>query len=684
MKKKVLLSLSILLAMAVTGCNTSYSSEQKPTGGPGDGAPSNPSNSQSSSASSSNSASSIETIDDGDYIPDVNDEFIYFITNDTLEKGEYDSEKDEYTFSITGDNWEQIYVNTPEKTIILELNETTITDYKNSPIFVQDCEKIEISAKKNTVNRIVDHRDMMTVNYTTQGTGAIYVNNGDLKLKGAGEMIVESTYYNGIHCKDDIKIQKQDLTVIAVAHGIRGNDSITITSGTIDISCGGDGLHTSNSEISSKANQKGNVTINGGTLTINSWGDAIAAAYDAIFQEADGETISATLKTNKYSSYDGEVAVTSSNNFYLKMSSSVYSNGGYTYAAYINERWYPATYKGTQSNQGGGMPPMRAPNDRPGQSSTYYIYELEKPSGASSFTLYRFQGSGVTDFSTTSYNAVSDVKAFNDNYDMVQINSISSGKISFGSWGNYSSGNNNGADVSAKGIKADNAISIVSGTIDIKAYDDAIHANNDEPLDEEDAEPLGNINISGGNLTLYASDDGVHADGTLTISGGQTNVTYSYEGLEGNVINITGGESFVYGTDDGVNATAGNKSPAINVSGGLLDVEVSTSGDTDGIDSNGTLNITGGAVIVKGPGTAGQTGSPAAAVDTDGAITISAGSLIVFGGIERNPTSSVTRTLISSSSIAAGSHTISFASQSYTTTLKSNCKGCIISKVIIT
>ena len=606
------------------------------------------------------------------YVPDTTDGTIYFITEDTLSNGTYDATADEYTFSLSG-SYKQLYVNAPDKTIVVELNGVNIENGTNSPIYVADSGDIEISAKKSTTNAIKDTRPLFTEE-DDQGKGAIYVANGDLKLKGTGTLNITSTYYNGIHCKDDVKIQKQTLNVTAPNHGIRGNDSVTVTSGTINITCGGDGLHSENSDISSKGNQKGNVTINGGTLTINSWSDAIQAAYNAVIEETDSTVpIAITAKTNKYSSYSGDTVETSASSFYLKMSSSVYSSGSYTYAALINGNWYKANYKGTQSSGGGGRPGG-------GGSSTYYIYEIEKPSSATSFTLYRFQGSNVTSFSTESYNAVSDAKAFNGAYDMVTISSVSGGKINFGSWGNYASGNTNGADVSAKGIKAENEIYIKSGTINIQAYDDAIHANNDG-LIENGETPLGNVHISGGTLTLNASDDGIHADGVLNISGGNTKIETAYEGLEGNVINVSGGETFVYATDDGVNATKGSSSPAINVSGGYLDVEVPSNGDTDGIDSNGTYKQTGGVVITKGPGSAsGSGGGGAFALDTDGAVTISSGTLIVFGGIEqKSPSTSLTKTLCSSTTVKAGSHTVSFSGgTSYTSVLKNSTNGCVV------
>ena len=613
------------------------------------------------------------------YVPDTSDTNIYFITNDTLSNGTLAD--GEYTFTINS-NYKQIYVNAPDKVIVVELGGVTIENNSNSPIFVQDCDKLELSAKKNTVNNIKDTRATYTEDVDGQGKGAIYVENGDLKLKGTGTLNITANYLNGIHGKDDVKIQKQTLNITAVNHGIRGNDSVEIVSGNINISCGGDGLHSENSDISSKGNQKGNVTISGGTVTINSWGDAIQAAYDAVIEELDtAYPTVVTAKTNKYSSYSGQTVDTSTSVLYLKMNSATYSNGLYTYAAQIYGNWYKANYKGTLSSGGQGGPGGGGPGGgpggggRPGSSSTSYIYELEKPSGATSFTLYRFQGSA--ELSTENYAAKSDAKAFNDAYDMVEI-TVSSNKINFGSWSNYSSGNNNGADISAKGVKAENEIYIKGGVLDVKAYDDAIHANNDGSLDNG-ASPLGNVNISGGTLTLAASDDGIHADYTLNISGGKTTVTTAYEGLEGNLIKISGGETYVYATDDGVNATQGKSSPNVTVSGGLLDVEVPSSGDTDGIDSNGSITITGGVVIAKGPGSASGNAFGAAAVDSDGSVTMSGGTLIVFGGIEKTPSNSnITKTLCSSSSVKAGSHTVSFSSASYTTTLKSATNGCVV------
>ena len=209
------------------------------------------------------------------------------------------------------------------------------------------------------------------------------------------------------------------------------------------------------------------------------------------------------------------------------------------------------------------------------------------------------------------------------------------------------------AESSAKGLKAANKISISGGTIDIASYDDSIHANNDDAL-ENGATPLGDIDISGGTINLVASDDAVHADGTLSISGGSLTVEESHEGIEANIINISGGETTCYANDDGVNA-----SKAINVTDGYLFAEVSPNGDTDGIDSNGTITISGGTVIAAGPNNMN-----AAAIDADGSVRVTGGTLIAFGYAALS--SSLTKGS-KSGTYGGKAYTVTFANGSVTT-----------------
>lgn len=193
---------------------------------------------------------------------------------------------------------------------------------------------------------------------------------------------------------------------------------------------------------------------------------------------------------------------------------------------------------------------------------------------------------------------------------------------------------------SEKGLKALNSIVINKGTIVISASDDAIHANYGETL-ENGSKGLGNLTINDGLIQVASGDDGLHADNTLTINGGKIVVTGATEGFEANYINITGGYSYIYGTDDGVNCSKKSfNNCAFTMSGGYLDVAV-RSGDTDGIDSNGSFTLSGGTIVTRGsPGTTAS--GMSTGLDVDGTVSMTGGNLIAFNGLESSPSTSST------------------------------------------
>lgn len=176
---------------------------------------------------------------------------------------------------------------------------------------------------------------------------------------------------------------------------------------------------------------------------------------------------------------------------------------------------------------------------------------------------------------------------------------------------------------SYKGIKSGTDIFITHGDFQLDCLDDTIHANN-------------NISISGGNFTLSTGDDGVHADQTLDISGGNILITESYEGLEATVLNISGGTMDITSSDDGLNAAGDSEETdfdgfpgpfgagvgEINISGGYIVINA----EGDGIDSNDTMLVSGGVVLVSGP-----TMSMNGALDCDGGSTITGGVVIATG-----------------------------------------------------
>lgn len=185
------------------------------------------------------------------------------------------------------------------------------------------------------------------------------------------------------------------------------------------------------------------------------------------------------------------------------------------------------------------------------------------------------------------------------------------------------------SDTSAKGLKANGNLCLLSGAYALNCCDDAIHSN-------------ANIVIKGGTFTIATGDNGIHADENVTVSGGAITVTKSYEGIEGKSIDLTGGEISVTASDDGLNAAGGADSSGfggpgfgggdrfgtassdvyIRIAGGKLYVNASG----DGIDSNGNLIVSSGETYVDGP-----TGNGDGALDYDGTATITGGILVAVG-----------------------------------------------------
>ena len=192
--------------------------------------------------------------------------------------------------------------------------------------------------------------------------------------------------------------------------------------------------------------------------------------------------------------------------------------------------------------------------------------------------------------------------------------------------------------VSMKGLKAANSILISDGTFKIDSADDSIHSDV-------------SVTINGGTFEIASGDDALHAEETLTVTAGKFNITESYEGLEALNIKVMGGDIKLVASDDGLNAAGGTDSSgttggrdgmfgggkggmgggfggmssgngSIVISGGNL--YINSSGD--GLDANGTLEITGGYTVVVGP-TQGDT----ATLDYDKSGIITGGTFIGTG-----------------------------------------------------
>jgi len=217
------------------------------------------------------------------------------------------------------------------------------------------------------------------------------------------------------------------------------------------------------------------------------------------------------------------------------------------------------------------------------------------------------------------------------------------------------------------GIVGKDGLVIKGGVIDVTAADDAIRGKDylvihngtininsgDDALKSDDT-----IEINDGSFRISAGDDAVHADSVLVINGGEINITKCYEGLESISVAVNGGNIHIVSSDDGLNAADGtgggmpggpgmppgggysSGSCILKITGGYI--WVNSAGD--GIDINGSVQMSGGTLIIDGP-----TSNNNGALDYDGTCKVTGGTLLGIGssGMAQAPgTSSKVNTVI--------------------------------------
>lgn len=426
---------------------------------------------------------------------------------------------DEGTYILSGtlDDGMIIVDADKENKVQIVLSGAHITSASSSPIYVRQADKVFITLEEGTDNSLANGGTFEAID--ENNIDAVIFSKEDLTLNGSGTLTVESPVGHGIVSKDELTVTGGTYSITTASHGLNGKDNVCISGGSFTIAAGKDGIQADNADDTAL----GFVYITGGTFTVSAEGDGISASGTLQIDGGDFDIVSGGGSVNG--------AQQSSNNW-----------GG---------------FGGFGGGMGGG---------RGGRSSD-----------------------------TTSTDTADD-------------------------------------STSMKGIKSDGDLAINGGTFTMDCADDAVHSNT-------------NVTVTGGTFTVATGDDGFHAEENLTVSNGTITVTESYEGLEGLHILVSGGTIRLVTTDDGLNAAGGTDQSgmggrdqmfggpggfggmsagngSITISGG--DLYVNASGD--GIDANGTLEITGGYTVVVGP-TMGDT----ATLDYDTSAIISGGTFIGTG-----------------------------------------------------
>lgn len=439
---------------------------------------------------------------------------------------------EEATYVVSGELSDGMLIVDAPDTAKLQLvfNGVNITSKTSAALYVLNADKVFLTLAEGTTNTLTNGGSFTQID--DNNIDASLFSKQDLTLNGTGNLTITSPGGNGVVCKDDLVITGGEYIVNSASHGFEANDSIRITNSTLTIDAGKDAIHSENSDDT----EKGFVYIASGTVKGEAEGDGISSGS---YMQIENGTIDLTVGGG---SVNGSKEQSDSFGDFM--------GGG----------------------RHDGMRPGEMQPDRKQQSD------------------------------------------FNNSITTTEEDSTS-----------------------IKGLKATGSLVISDGNITINSADDSVHSDK-------------SVIINGGKLNISSGDDGIHAEEKLTVNAGEINITESYEGLEALHVEINGGDIKSVSSDDGLNAAggtdqsgftggrdgmfggggpgmnggmSGNSDGSIKITGGTLYIKSSG----DGIDANGTLEISGGNTVVVGP-TVGDT----ATLDYDVSGIITGGTFLGTGG----------------------------------------------------
>ena len=257
-------------------------------------------------------------------------------------------------YKLTGTYEGQIKVEATSGDMVrLILNNATITNSTGAAINVVEADEVVIYTASGTTNTVSDGSS-----YSDTASGspdaAIY-SKSDLTLAGEGTLKVEGKYEEGIHTTDGLVIASGTLEANVANTGIKGKDYVDILDGTVTVTASQDGIKATNDTDGNR----GWVRLSGGTVNISAGDDGFKAER---VLEISGGTLNITqsnegIEAQYINILDGTVNVTSSDDGI---------NASYSTTSTSTESTTATSTK--QSAQGGQNSAPQAPSGSTGQA----------------------------------------------------------------------------------------------------------------------------------------------------------------------------------------------------------------------------------------------------------------------------------------------------------------------------
>ena len=465
------------------------------------------------------------------------------------------------TYVLTGSMTGQVLISAPEDAKVqLVLRGASIQNSGAPALYAEEADKVFVTLEGESTIAVTGTDE------DGDGVPAVWF-KCNAAFNGSGSLCVSSESGNGIGGKGTLKFISGSYSITSAKHGISAKNSIRFAGGSFNIVSGTDGIHAEHSDA-----DKGYLYFEGGSFTIAAGDDGLSASGSVTVNGGEFHITAGGGIAN---------AVSKSEGFETGWGAGGRGNGGFGRGG------------GGREMQNGpqGMQNMEQPQDMQQPQGMEQPQDMQQPQGMQ-------QPDGGMRMP----------------------------------WEEDTDASDETEETSAKGIKADGTIVFSGGSITIDSANDSIHGNSD-------------VMIQGGSFQLTSGDKGIHANETLIVSAGTITITECYEGLEAYYITISGGSITLTASDDGLNGAGGDGSgmrsydpftssgdARIEISGGTLTI----SAQGDGIDVNGALVISGGELAVYGPETTGN-----GALDYDSTAEITGGTLLAASGgqMEQNFTS---------------------------------------------
>ena len=258
-------------------------------------------------------------------------------------------------YKLTGTYNGQVKVEAADSDMVrLILNNATITNSTGAAINVVEADEVVIYTASGTTNTVSDGSSYSDTS-TDSPDAAIY-SKSDLTLAGEGTLKVEGKYEEGVHTSDGLVIASGTLEVSAANTGIKGKDYVDILDGTVTVTAIQDGIKATNDTDGNR----GWVRLSGGTVNISAGDDGFKAER---VLEISGGTLNITqanegIEAQYINILDGTVNVTSSDDGI---------NASYSTTSTSTESASTSTTQTAQNNQGNQAAPQ-APSGSAGQA----------------------------------------------------------------------------------------------------------------------------------------------------------------------------------------------------------------------------------------------------------------------------------------------------------------------------